>query len=93
MGNGRGSALGLDGARLQRIEQRADDGIGLCGQQHVDGGQGLIVHAPAAVQAMIERGMDDLGGRAGRAEHRLDRATQIDPVEAEDDVGPLAAPR
>ena len=48
---------------------------------HVDRRQALIIHAPAVMQAVVERDMHDLAGR--RPADRLERAGEIDPVEAE----------
>ena len=46
-----------------------------------------MVHAPAIVKLMIQRDRDHLPGRRDRAARRLQRARQIDPVEAQDDIG------
>jgi len=46
-----------------------------------------MIHAPAIGERMIEGGVDNGGGRSRRPECRRKRAAEIDPVEAEDDVG------
>ena len=52
----------------------------------IDRRQGLMVHAPAIVHVVVERDLDDLGAGVG-AVAALQRAGEIDPVEAEDHVG------
>ena len=71
------------GARLaanaDRLEQLRHDAIGIGGQKKIDGGQSLVVHAPAVVDAVIERNLNDFGGWAGRrrcAARRQDRPSR-----------------
>ena len=74
--------LGADGG-----DQRRDRGVGLRRDEQVDRRQALVVHAPAVVQVLVERHLDD--GRRRHAADRLEGAAEIDPVEAEDHVGVL----
>ena len=67
------------------VKQCAHDHVGLRGKQDVDRRQRLIIHAPAAMQRVIERRMDDRGRSV--AARRLQCAAQVDPIEAHDDVG------
>ena len=67
-------------------EHGGGDGIRVGGDEQIDRRQALVIHAPAIVQDVVERDLDDLGAGksvAGRAQ----RPGEIDPVEAEDDVG------
>ena len=71
-------------ARAERGEQRRHRGVGLAGDKDIDRRQALIVHAPAIVQAVIDRHLHDFGGDAADL---LEGAGDVDPVEAENDVG------
>ena len=68
----------------ERGEQRRHGGIRLAIDEDVDRRQALIVHAPAVVQAMIDRHLHDLGGDLAGL---LEDAGEIEPIEAENDVG------
>ena len=72
------------GRRAQRFQQRRHGHVGLAVDEDIDRRQALIVHAPAIVQVMIDRHLNDLGGDIADG---LERARQVEPVEAEDDVG------
>ena len=72
-------------ALLDPAHQRSDGSIGGRLEHQVDGWQSLVIHAPAVVQAMIERHVNDLCGRFTIA-CSLQRARQIDPVERQNDV-------
>ncbi len=72
--------------RRERIHERMHDLVGLGGQQHVDDRQALVIHAPAVVQRMVLRNLDDRRGGLGVAEGSGQRAGQVGPVEAEDDI-------
>ena len=71
-------------ADAYRLDQLRHDAIGIGGQKKIDGWQSLVVHAPAVVDAVIERNLNDFG--AGRDVGDAQRAGKIDPVEAQDDV-------
>ena len=84
------NACGLGTSRrraraAERVEQRGHRRFGRRGDVHVDGRQALVIHAPAVVQHVIERHVDDLG-RGLAAARGLERAREVDPVEAHDDV-------
>lgn len=55
------------------------------GDQHVDRRKALVIHAPAVVDVMIESRRDD----EGIGFRRLQRAAEIDPVEAQNAIGVL----
>ena len=76
--------LGLAG---DGAEQRRDGRVGFGRDEQVHRRQALVVHAPAVVQVLVERHLDH--GRRRHAADRLEGAAEIDPVEAEDDVGVL----
>ena len=76
---------GRAAARAERIEQSRHRGVRLAGDHHIDRRQALIVHAPAIVQMMIDRDLHHLGRDV--AADTLERAGDVDPVEAENDVG------
>ena len=72
---------------LQLFEQRRDHLIRLRCDQHVDQRQRLVIHAPASVQLMILRDLNNRRRWRLVAECRDQRATEIDPIEADDDIG------
>ncbi len=76
-------------ARHRRSAHRpgqGDHGIVRIGRdEQVDRRQRLVIHAPAVMELMIRRNLDDLC--LGRRPRRAQGAGQIDPIEAEDDVG------
>ena len=74
-------------ARLDERQERRDRDVGRDREVDVGGRQALIVHAPAVVELVVERGEDDLGLYLVIAIGRLERAAEIDPVEAEDRIG------
>ncbi len=75
----------LAGTGTDRLQQGGGRGVRVGRDEEIDRGQGLVVHAPAVMQLVIERDLDHLGRR--RTAERLQGAGEIDPVEAEDDVG------
>ena len=81
----RGVRLLRLGAAPDRSDQRRDGRVGLRRDEQVDGRQALVVHAPAVVQVLVERHLDD-GGRRRHAAG-FEGAAEVDPVEAEDHVG------
>src|SRR4029079_312741 len=70
-------------ARTKRLQQRRHCHIGLAVDEDIDRPKTLIVHAPAIVQMMIDGHLDDFG--AGITDG-LERASRVEPVEAEDNV-------
>ena len=58
----------------------------------IGGGRRLMVHAPAIVHGVVERYLMTLAAGIG-AVAAVQRSAEIDPVEAEDDVGARAAQR
>ena len=62
------------------------DGLRLAEQVHVGGRQPLVLHAPAVVHELIDRDLDDLGGHGRGAPRLLQRAAQVEPVEAQHDI-------
>ena len=67
------------------VDQALHNDIGISGEQDIDGRQHLIVHAPAMVQRVIERCMNDR--RRSIAASFLERSAEIDPIKAHDDIG------
>ena len=87
---GLGSRFGAARVALgcaERANERVDDLIGIGGKQHIDYRQRLMVHAPAIVQRMVLRDLDDPRHRIAFAESSDQRARKVRPVEAQDDVG------
>jgi hypothetical protein len=65
--------------RDQRIRGREDRDVGWR--------QRLIVHVPAVMDVLIERALHDPGARQFTAARLRERAAEVDPVEAHDDIG------
>src|SRR5665647_2221672 len=72
-------------AGAERFEQRGHGDVRFAADEHIDRRQALVVHAPAIVQVMIERHLDDLGGELAAA--ILEGAGDVEPIEADDHVG------
>jgi hypothetical protein len=83
----RRSAGGLRRDGTDRLQQRGGRGVRVSRNEEIDRGQGLVIHAPAIVQLVVEGDLDHLAGR--RSAQRPQGASEVDPVEAEDDVGLL----
>ena len=73
--------------RRARRAARAPTASGSAAMMQVDRRQPLMVHAPAVVQLVIERDVDDLGRAARRRTRSCSVPGEVDPVEAEDHVG------
>ncbi len=72
-------------AGADRFDQLGHDEIGIGGEKKIDGRQSLMVHAPAVVDAVIERDLNDF--RCGGGADGPQRAGKVDPVQAQNDVG------
>ena len=72
---------------LQRARHGGRGDVGVRRQQQIDGRQRHVIHAPAIVDDVIERHLNDLGLRFLRPERGLEGAAKIHPVEAEDHIG------
>jgi hypothetical protein len=72
--------------RAESGEQCRHDVVGLGRDHAINRRKTLIVHAPATVQLVVERNLDD--ARTGFATaRRLQRPGEIHPIQAEDNVG------
>ena len=72
-------------AGAKGCEQGRNCDVGLASDHHIDRWQALIIHAPTIVQMVIDRDLHDFGRDI--AAETLKGAGNVDPVEAEDDVG------
>src|SRR5262245_61147951 len=73
-------------ARSERGHQCGPRDIGFAVNEYVHRRKTLIVHAPAVVQMVIDRNLDDARGRHAGAEYRFQGSGKIDPIETQNDV-------
>jgi hypothetical protein len=73
-------------AGAERVDQQRHRVFRIGGEQQVDRREALMVHAPAIVDLVVDRDADHLGVR-GRSLRGFQGAGEIDPVEAEDEIG------
>ena len=71
----------------QGLEQIRHRLVGRGRQHHVARRQALVIHAPAVVDEVIEGDLDDPRGRSIVAEERAQGTGEVDPVEAENEIG------
>jgi hypothetical protein len=89
-------ALGLAGARCfprlpatirtQRPQEIRDHGVAGRRHRHVHGRERLVFHVRAGMQGLIERRRDDPGGDWSGAPRLPQRATQVDPIQRQNDI-------